>query len=384
MAIMYPEVFPRSHNTGDPEFEVYQLLEKLPDHYVVFYSKRLRGGLFGKSECEIDFIITNQTDVIICLEVKGGVLEYDGAADAWTQNGKRMDVGPDLQALRACHALIGLLSKETAKVNVDWALCFPQCCHSGLESSLAVDPEQIMDEQAVLDIKNAIARLENHIRTKFKKPGVNSHEFTKIVNILTRNIGFVQILGVRIAREAKQLVQITDEQCEALCDIELNPRMIVHGCAGTGKTILAQVLAKRLARLNKDVLLLFFNKSIATVVRRAFNRDGRVEVCTFSSMAKRLVEKSDPQWWDAHKERNDDFWRIELPSRLFDLDHEIVPKFDAIIVDEGQDFKPEWYEFLQHLLVNPDQSHFTVFLDEHQDIFRHWKNFPCKPAPARK
>lgn len=81
MARMYPEVFPRKRDSNDPEFIVYQSLKKLPDSYVVLYSKRLKGGLFGKAECEIDFVVSNQHDVVICLEVKGGVLAYNGVND---------------------------------------------------------------------------------------------------------------------------------------------------------------------------------------------------------------------------------------------------------------------------------------------------------------
>jgi superfamily I DNA/RNA helicase len=61
-----------------------------------------------------------------------------------------------------------------------------------------------------------------------------------------------------------------------------------------------------------------------------------------------------------------------------------MPIFEAIIVDEGQDFRPEWYEFLQTLLVSGEGAHFTVFLDEHQDIFHHWGHFPGSPPPAKK
>ena len=127
MARMYPEVFPGKFDQGDPEFVAYQTLRKLSDSYVVFYSKRFKGGLFGKPECEIDFIISNQRDVIICLEVKGGVLSYDGARDRWLQNGEVMDKSPDRQATEATHCLLDKLSKELRNANVDWALCFPQC-----------------------------------------------------------------------------------------------------------------------------------------------------------------------------------------------------------------------------------------------------------------
>lgn len=384
MAQMYPEIFPGKFEPENPEFVVYQVLRKLPSQYHVFYSKRLRGGLNSRADCEIDFIITNQRDVVICLEVKGGLLSYDGAADAWTQNGKRMDVNPNVQAQSACHALLKLMSKEISMVNVDWALCFPQCSMDSSAGTLSIDREQVIDESALPQIEAAILYLESRVRKRFNKPGFSTAQFRQFVDVLTRSMGFVQILGIRIARESEQLIQVTDEQCEILNDVELNPRMLVHGYAGTGKTVLAQTFAKRLGAKGKRVLLLFYNKGIASTVRYAFDRQGTVEVGTFSSFAKRLVQREDPVWWDSHPRTGDDFWRLELPAHLFDIPKGRLPQFDAIIVDEGQDFKPEWFEFLQLLLSPGDETHFTVFLDEHQDIFNHWRHFPCYPPPARK
>lgn len=130
--------------------------------------------------------------------------------------------------------------------------------------------------------------------------------------------------------------------------------------------------------------MLFYNKGIASKVRFAFNKKSCVEVSTFSSFAKRLVENNDPDWWESQKNKNDDFWQLTLPSKLLEIQAEKQPKFDVIIVDEGQDFKPEWYEYLQTLLKSNDESKFCIFLDEHQDIFGHWKHFPCSPPPAKK
>lgn len=384
MARMYPEVFPRKYDPNDPEFIVYQSLKKLPDGYLVLYSKRLEGGLFGKAECEIDFIISNQRDVVICLEVKGGVLAYNGVNDLWMQNGKRMERNPDRQATAATHALMRALPKELSNANVDWALCFPQCSVVRGQASLSVPVERIIDETKLLNIVDEIKRLEQEIRKAFNKKGMTTADSHSLIERLTRSIGFVEILGVRIAREAEQMIQVTEEQCEVLADLEINPRMIVHGAAGTGKTILAQEFAKRLEADRKNVLLLFYNRSISAKVRRAFERRSNVQVSTFSSFAKRLTEEVDQNWWDAHEKKDDDFWHIELPSRLLEIPQKMLPRFDAVIVDEGQDFKPEWFEFLQGLLRDSTETFFTVFLDEHQDIFHHWKSFPCLPPPARK
>lgn len=384
MATMYPAVFPRPNNPEDPEFIVYQCLRKLPDPYVVFYSKRFTGGLFGKPECEIDFIVSNQFDVIVCLEVKGGVLKYDGAQDRWSQNGKEMAKGPDIQATGATHCLLRQLADELRNVSVDWAVCFPQCSVDVNLPPTNLPLSKIIDERRLLNIVPEMADLVQEIRSTYRRKGMTSREAQNVVERLTRSIGFVQALGVRIAREADQFIQVTEEQCEVLCDLEVNSRMIVHGFAGTGKTVLAQEFAKRLAAQGQSVLLLFYNKAIAGKVRMAFDRESTVTVSTFSSFARRLIDVAAPDWWETQVSKNDDFWHVTLPAKLLDIPTHAQPSFDAIIVDEGQDFKPEWYEYLLTLLVPGPSAHFCVFLDEHQDIFKHWHNFPCIPAPARK
>jgi hypothetical protein len=385
MARMYPDIFPRAFDDGDPEFLVYQTLRRLPDSYVVFYSKRLQGAsMFGKRECEIDFIIWNQRDVLICLEVKGGTLSYDGPQDRWLQNGVAMAKGPDRQASSACHALLDALRDELRSVNTGWALCFPQCNVVLGAAPTSIPLVRIIDESAMADVATAIARVEADIRSAYRKSGVTPTESNQLFSRLTSGIGFVTTLGVRIAREAGQLIQVTDEQLEVLNDLELNPRMIVHGAAGTGKTILAQEFAKRLASQGRSVLLLFYNRGIAKTVRLAFERHSGVQVSTFSSFAKRAVEEAFPEWWDAQASKDDDFWNLALPAKLLDVPKDKQPRFDAIVVDEGQDFKPEWFEYLATLLTDHATSNLCVLLDEHQDIFGHWQHFPASPPPFKK
>lgn len=381
---MFPEVFPRKYDPSDPEFIVYQTLKKLPGNYVVFYSRRMSGGLFGKAECEIDFVVTNQKDALFCIEVKGGVIGYDGRNDRWMQNGALLEKNPDRQATEATHALLRALDRELRYVNVDWVLCFPQCSLADGSDALAVPRRKIIDERKLLHIDKEIRKLEDDVRGTFKKRGMTATEARHLIHSLTRGIGFVQVLGVRIAREAEQLIQVTQEQCQVLADVELNPRMIVQGSAGTGKTVLAQEFAKRLEAKGQSVLLLFYNRGIAGKVRYAFEKRGKVQVATFASFAKRLIEEVDTLWWQNQLRRDNEFWTLELPNRLLDIPLPSLPKFDAVIVDEGQDFKPEWFEFLQRLVREGAETFFTVFLDQHQDIFHHWKHFPCSPAPAKK
>jgi adenylate kinase family enzyme len=384
MATMFPEIFPRRADQEDPEYVMYDALKKLPESYTVFYSKRFTSTLMGKPECEIDFIIFNQHDVFICLEVKGGLLAYNGTNDVWFQNGKPMAKSPERQASEASHMLLREMEHELRNVNVDWALCFPQCVLASGVAPPGFPLSRIIDESHISGLQREIEKLENDIRQRYKKPGLNPQGAADLVKRMTRNMGFVQILGVRIARESNQLLEVTEEQFDVLRELEINSRVLVHGAAGTGKTILAQELAKRFCLDGKSVLLLFYNKGIAEKVRRAFERRSGVQVATFFSFAKRIIQSEEPEWLDKQTHKDASFWELAVPSRLLDISNKNLPSFDAVIVDEGQDFKPEWYEFLL-TLVNPSpKSHFCVFLDEHQDIFGHWKSFPSDFPPAKK
>src|SRR5581483_938041 len=216
MAIIYPEVFPRRADQGDPEYVMYDALRKLPDSYTVFYSKRFTATLLGKPECEIDFIIFNQRDVFICLEVKGGILSYNGANDVWAQNAIPMARSPERQASEASHMLLREMEQELRNVNVDWALCFPQCVLSSKEAPPGFPLSRIIDESRLADLQCEIERLENEIRQRYKKPGLNAQSAADLIKRMTRNMGFVQILGVRIARESNQLLEVTEEQFDVL------------------------------------------------------------------------------------------------------------------------------------------------------------------------
>jgi hypothetical protein len=56
-------------------------------------------------------------------------------------------------------------------------------------------------------------------------------------------------------------------------------------------------------------------------------------------------------------------------------------QFDAIVVDEGQDFYDNWWLPLQCLLHDPDQGILYVFFDDNQNIYHGTKNIPLEAAP---
>lgn len=377
MARMFPEQFPGEYDSDNPEFAVYQTLRSLPDSYSVFYSKKFKGGKRSKEECEIDFLVFDGEKSLLCVEVKGGLIEYSGDEDAWYQNGKRLVRSPDRQASAGKAALLEFLGEAASDINVGWFLCFPNCTlPTNFQAPSGLPRPVLADQARLLDVEEAINAASAYYVSEFGRRGVNSRQAKEVVKKLTRSIGFITKVGVRVARDYRQLVEVTAEQMQVLDDLVVNPRIAVKGFAGSGKTLIAQEFAKRLATDDKSVLLLFFNRMVANAVRYGLPRDTSIECTTFHSLARRLISEDDPEWWGENSTKTDDFWNIDVPLRLLDVPLAADAKYDVVIVDEGQDFKPDWYEILETLLEDPVNGRFVVFYDDLQDIFGHWDDLP--------
>lgn len=84
-------------------------------------------------------------------------------------------------------------------------------------------------------------------------------------------------------------------------------------------------------------------------------------LCRAELQAAGLPVPSRPtqQWWDD-----------DLPASLPDAADQTGLRFDAIVVDEGQDFAPAWWTSLQLILNRPDDDPFYVFADTQQGLYR--------------
>ena len=386
MAKMFPENYPDGGNLKDPEYQVFQLLRQLPDRFTVINSKKLKGGRNCKEETEIDFLIFDGAANLICLEVKGGELAYSGPESCWYQNGVRMKRSPDRQASAACHAMIEFLGNDANEVNINWALAFPDCSRPAGSGRIPEVPDDlVLDSQALLKPADAIDRICRYNEQHLRRSGVRRHQASHILERLLRSVGFVTKIGVRLIQDNTQLVKATEQQLEILEDLELNERTAVMGYAGTGKTIIATEFAKRCAERGQKVLLMFYNRMVANTVRYGLGRESPIECATFHSLARRVIESSEASWWNTNANKDDqDFWETDVPLKMLEVLEKETPIFDVIIVDEGQDFKPEWFETLEKLIIQSEKSRYVVFYDGNQDIFGRWKSLPWQPHAYTK
>ena len=103
-------------------------------------------------------------------------------------------------------------------------------------------------------------------RIPSEAPGID--RIRMIENLLARSFTLKSPLGVELESEDKKLVQLTDQQYQALSLLGDRKRVAIAGCAGSGKTTLAVLKAEEFADLGMNVLLICFNAALADDLRK--------------------------------------------------------------------------------------------------------------------
>ncbi len=162
--------------------------------------------------------------------------------------------------------------------------------------------------------------------------------------------------------------------------IRLLPRVEVRGGAGSGKTWLAVEQARRLAHAGSRVALLCYSRGLAAYLSRrvgGFDRkDKPAYVGTFHGLG---IE------WGAAPGSDDDsdYWERRLPEQMVSLAHQQPPgkRFDAIVVDEAQDFADAWWPALLAALTDEEGGRLYAFSDEGQRVFSRYGGAPAQLVP---
>lgn len=150
------------------------------------------------------------------------------------------------------------------------------------------------------------------------------------------------------------------------------PKAAISGVAGSGKTLLALAKAQAMARQGLRTLLLCFNRPLkdwlCDLVPDAFG--GNLVIDNYHGLADDLCRAAGVPMWERAKDP--DFWSEIVPAALDEACGRLGPehKFDAIVVDEGQDFQDLWWESLQSVFRDPDnKACYYVFYDPKQNLF---------------
>lgn len=141
-----------------------------------------------------------------------------------------------------------------------------------------------------------------------------------------------------------RLVQLTNQQVWALELLRFVPRLTITGGACTGKTLLARQKARDLATDGKKVLALCFNEALASHLHEALENadsdlDGSITTSSFHDFARDLIEQAGITWAPPElPAEKPAFYEETVPTLLADAAHALTEHYDALLVDEAQDF----------------------------------------------
>jgi hypothetical protein len=186
----------------------------------------------------------------------------------------------------------------------------------------------------------------------------------------------IPVLAANLADQEECLRRATDEQARVLEYMRSMPRVAFNGVAGSGKTLLALARTQEFARDGKRTLLVCYNKPLADWMEQWAGQNlspglrPNVWIGTFHSLCVETCRKVGTPLAVRRDDR--DFWLYEAPDGL-EAAAKRLPledRFDALVVDEGQDFPSIWFPALRLLgKTQDDNSPLYWFFDPRQNLY---------------
>jgi hypothetical protein len=397
MARFIPDVAPEDI-VHDSERVVYEALRGLPAGFVVLHSfpwLRPARDLAAEPlrEGEADFVILHPGRGLLVLEVKGGKPELMGRT--WSRGGKELR-DPFDQARRSRYALLDAIEERTRKrlnramLTHGDVVVFPHVKFTG-SLPLNSDPRVLVDALALDALP---AKIEEAFKAWTRsETRLSPSQFTDLLDALMPKLRLMRCAGAEVGAEHHRIVQVTLDQRATLLGLLENERVLVEGTAGSGKTLLALEFALSLADRGERVLFLCFNRHLCAWLQeqakydlRAHRAGALLEIATFHACARRLAKRANVNF-DVPSINEQAFWDNEVPL-IMEQALEVLrargqaEAFDAVVVDEAQDFAPDWWVTIESLSRAGQAGRLYTFLDLNQSL-RGTAKLPPVSLPTR-
>jgi hypothetical protein len=356
-----------------------QLNAQLPPDWIVVcnisWALRSDGGVVKDGQC--DFVVLVPRLGMAILEVKGSRSVRVAEDGTWFRREENLrtrevtrevaiDEPPPEQACRNMHLLARLACDRLPRHAFPGAYAYLVAYPNGVVegSSTLYDPSTIV---AKPDMPRLARRIREALEARIY--GASREDFTeevanRVAQILTNSTFSVAGRDTPLdAREDNEAVDdLTRQQFAALRGAFELPRVAIVGPAGSGKTLLAMWKLEALIEDGRRALYVCFNKALAEFLQRT--NPGLADAIT---SVDRLLSKVANHPGGSFDDR---FFKEVLPSLAQDVASELPPteKYEAIIVDEGQDFGELRLLALLELLAADGQ--WLLFADWGQNVYQ--------------
>lgn len=384
------------------EAKVYRALrDNLPGSYLVLFQVGwiLRREAERAQDGETDFLICHPDYGYLCVEVKGGGVGFDAAAGEWfsidRHNDKYGISNPVVQAQRAKYSVRSKLDETgrwrgavPGKALIGHAVFFPD-----INNTHALEKPDL--PLALIGSAKDLQNPQHWIDTVFAYWGGTKQNYVPlgqkgsevIREVFARSFEVTPLVSSQLAEQEARRLALTQEQVRLLDFLRSHRRAAVCGGAGTGKTVLAVEKARRLADEGFRTLLTCYNRQLADHLVSLCARTPNLDVMSFHQLCHRRVtsanQKSGRNLLEEAKVTypGANLYDVQFPNALAYSLEVLSERYEAIICDEGQDFRDEFWIPLELLLADCDRSPFYVFYDNNQNIYMRSSTFPIPGDP---
>lgn len=350
-----------------------EALARLDDAWTIYVQPRLGQDV-------PDFVVVHNQHGVCAIEVKdwsygkyrqadNGTIQYTSGEGGWTDSKEK----PRYQAYRYRSTIYDqyfALPEDGDKPNqtVRSVLVLPNYSTDHAEKLFA--KRQVTDQEFQVRVWGGDA-LEQNLERVVTGGGCPTPAGASIERLRR------QMVESSVLAEAKAGVRLSADARNIANNPSNARQRRVRGPAGCGKSFGLAARAARLAADGKTVLLLTFNSTLANYLRTLVNHrcvefgaNPTLVTCTnVHAFFQRTVDDAriagmtvtDPEgdipWFDKVVITADRAFKRGFRNR-----------FDAVLVDEGQDFTLEWWNLLRNYVVEPD-GEMVLVADPTQDIF---------------
>ena len=383
-----------SRMTGGERRFANRLEQKLEDDWLLWYDVPL-----GPRNVHPDFVVFNPRRGLLVLEVKDWKLDTISEIDRQgvailTANGLKRQVNPLEQARQHAHETVDVLKRDPQLTinsgRQQGSLLFPWGCGLVLSNITrkqfestnlgeVLEPHHVLCQDEMTESVDAEA---------FQERLWGMLPFSRSVPLALPQIDRIRwhlFPEIRIAAPAQNglfddqepeipdIVRVMDIQQEQLARSLGEGHRVIHGVAGSGKTLILGYRAEHLAKIcARPILVLCYNRTLDKRLSRTMATKGladKVHVHTFHQWCRAQLVAYNAGL--PEKTGDDNFYAADLVDRIIRaVDANIIPagQYDAVLIDEGHDFQPEWLKLVAQM-VNPTTNSLLVLYDDAQSIY---------------
>ncbi len=359
MASLHPSCPAAGFGAGHyRELDVLRSLEEgLSVGYDLFHSVDWSSSVEGRQQVgEIDIAVVSPVGHLLLVEVKSGALDEDeaGLSKRYAGRAEALDVGRQLR--RQHNAMLSRLDDEGLRqVRVGTLLVLPD--HRIASTTVAHPSERIVDADGYPELCHRVRELMPH------EP-LPDDARQRLIDFLSNRFAVQPDVSSHTGQIVRTSTALSSGLATWIPAIEHESGLfVIEATAGSGKTQLALALMRQAHAAKQRCAYVCYNRALAD--HMTLIAPYTAQIMTFHEACVEHARHVGPE---------PDFSQpgiyAQLAEQLAAATPQMAPRWDLLILDETQDFEPDWVRTMTALLKGGGRAY--LLGDEQQRIY--WRD----------